>query len=184
MCTSHGLIKQGLCRIRDLDDGQDDNEEEAELFDGISSCLSVVLRRYGDAAMELVNPLMPYFGALLDPARPVDERRIGICVLDDIIEHSPAGVQTPAVVSFVGVARQDDHSTWACACHGCNLLCEHVFSERASIERYASALCLGERVTQSSAGAIRACVNAANGGCLLRTISGPSVSYAQPLFTT
>ena len=70
---------------------QDDNEEEAELADGIASCLTVVLRRYGDGAMELVNGLMRHLGALLEPGRSSEERRIGICILDDIIEHSPAG---------------------------------------------------------------------------------------------
>ena len=71
---------------------QNDNEEEQELADQIASCLTVVLRSYGDRAMPLIEPLMPHLGALLDSSRPPEERRIGLCLLDDIIEHSPAGV--------------------------------------------------------------------------------------------
>ena len=70
---------------------QDDNEEELELADQIASCLTVVLRNKRDEAMALVDPLMPLLGALMDAGRAPEERRIGICVLDDIIEHSPAG---------------------------------------------------------------------------------------------
>lgn len=70
---------------------QDDNEEEQELADQVASCLTVVLRAYGDGAMPFIEPLMPHMGALLDSKRTSEERRIGLCVLDDIIEHSPTG---------------------------------------------------------------------------------------------
>jgi hypothetical protein len=31
-------------------------------------------------------------GALLDKSRSVEDRRIGICVLDDLLEHSSEGL--------------------------------------------------------------------------------------------
>ena len=71
---------------------QDDIEEEVELLDQITSAITVLLTKYGDDAMALLEELMPFFGELLDPQRSAAERRTGICVLDDIIEHSPAGV--------------------------------------------------------------------------------------------
>ena len=70
---------------------QDDIEEEVELLDQITAAITVLLTKYGDDAMALLEDLMPFFGELLDPHRSAAERRTGICVLDDIIEHSPRG---------------------------------------------------------------------------------------------
>ena len=53
--------------------------------------LTAVLRKYGDAALPFLAELMPALGALLEPGRDPEERRIAICILDDILEHCPAG---------------------------------------------------------------------------------------------
>ena len=44
-----------------------------------------------DAAMPLLEALMPGVGRLLEKGRFPEERRIAICVMDDIIEHAPGG---------------------------------------------------------------------------------------------
>ena len=62
-----------------------------ELLDQVTSGITTLMAKYGDDGMALLEELMPFFGELLDPARSASERRVGICVLDDIIEHSPAG---------------------------------------------------------------------------------------------
>lgn len=72
---------------------QDENEEEEDLLDQLSSALTAILREYGDAAMPLLDGLMPQIGQLLDPARSPAERRIGVCIIDDLLEHSQAGPQ-------------------------------------------------------------------------------------------
>ena len=59
----------------------------------MSSLLSAVLKRAGDAAMPLCDGLMPQLAPLLEsPASPA-ERRVAICILDDILEFSPAGAR-------------------------------------------------------------------------------------------
>ena len=70
---------------------QDDIAEEVELLDQVTSGITTLMAKYGDDGMALLEGLMPFFGQLLDPARSASERRVGICVLDDIIEHSSAG---------------------------------------------------------------------------------------------
>ena len=41
--------------------------------------------------MPFVDGIMPEVGQLLDPSRSPAERRIGICIIDDLLEHSAAG---------------------------------------------------------------------------------------------
>lgn len=69
---------------------QEENEEEEELLDGLAACLTAVLRNYGDSAITLMDGLMPKLGTLLDASRSSEERRVGICIVDDILEHSAA----------------------------------------------------------------------------------------------
>ena len=44
---------------------QEENEAEEELLDAIATALTVVLKRFGDAAMPYVDGLMPSVGSLL-----------------------------------------------------------------------------------------------------------------------
>lgn len=69
---------------------QEENEEEEELLDNLAACLTAVLRTYGDSAINLMDGLMPKLGLLLDASRSTEERRVGICIVDDILEHSAA----------------------------------------------------------------------------------------------
>lgn len=70
---------------------QEENEDEENLLDQLSSLLSAIMKKYGDAAMPLVDLLMPSIAPLLAPNRSAEERRIALCLLDDILEFSPAG---------------------------------------------------------------------------------------------
>ncbi len=72
---------------------QEENEDEEDLLDQLASVLTAVLRKYGDAALPVLAELMPALGALLEPGRDPEERRIAICILDDILEHCPAGAR-------------------------------------------------------------------------------------------
>ncbi len=50
---------------------QEENEDEENLLDQLSSLLSAIMKKYGDAAMPLVDLLMPSVAPLLAPtARP------------------------------------------------------------------------------------------------------------------
>ena len=75
---------------------QEENEGEEDLLDQLASVLTAVLRKYGDAALPFLAELMPALGALLEPGRDPEERRIAICILDDILEHCPAGARALA----------------------------------------------------------------------------------------
>ena len=70
---------------------QGDNELEEELLDQVQSCLGAVLEQFGDSAMPLLEGLMPQIGALLTPKSSVEEKRVGICIMDDIMEHTQEG---------------------------------------------------------------------------------------------
>ncbi len=86
---------------------QEENEGEEDLLDQFSSVLSAVLKRHGDSAMPLVDTLLPSLAPLLDPQRTPEERRVAICILDDILEFSPAGARALRAALRVAVARTD-----------------------------------------------------------------------------
>ena len=60
-------------------------------MDQVQSCIGAVLEQFGDSAMPLMEGLMPQVGALLTAKSSVEERRVGICVMDDIMEHTKEG---------------------------------------------------------------------------------------------
>ncbi len=70
---------------------QRENELEEDLLDQVQTCLGAVLEQFGDAAMPLMEGLMPQIGVLLTPKSSVEEKRVGICIMDDIMEHTQEG---------------------------------------------------------------------------------------------
>jgi hypothetical protein len=70
---------------------QQENEAEEDLFDNVSTAVGAFLKKFGDAVLPLVETLMPKIAPLLDRSRPDEERRIAMCIVDDLLEHSPAG---------------------------------------------------------------------------------------------
>ena len=75
---------------------QNDNELEEDLLDNVQSCLGAVLEQFGDTAMPLMESLMPQIGQMLTPKSSVFEKRVGICIMDDIMEHTQEG-DNPAI---------------------------------------------------------------------------------------
>lgn len=88
---------------------QDENEEEEDLLDKVGGVLTAVLKVYQDNAMPMIDTLMPQIGGLLDPQRSAGERRIGICIIDDLLEHSAAGRICPIFNKFVVSVRSGLH---------------------------------------------------------------------------
>jgi len=70
---------------------QGENELEEDLLDQVQNCLGAVLEQFGDTAMPLMEGLMPQIGVLLTPKSSVEEKRVGICIMDDIMEHTQEG---------------------------------------------------------------------------------------------
>ncbi len=78
---------------------QGENELEEDLLDQVQTCLGAVLEQFGDAAMPLMEGLMPQIGVLLTPKSSVEEKRVGICIMDDIMEHTQEGKPVPPLSS-------------------------------------------------------------------------------------
>jgi len=70
---------------------EEENEAEEELFDQVGTCLGNFLKKFGDAVLPYVEGLMPSLAPLMMKTRPEEERRIAMCIIDDILEHSAAG---------------------------------------------------------------------------------------------
>ncbi len=69
----------------------EEHEAESELLDALGNSLTSILKLYGDAALQFVEALLPNFSTFLGPARYVEERRVALILMDDVIQYSPAG---------------------------------------------------------------------------------------------
>lgn len=76
---------------------EEEHEAEGDLLDAVGVCISTTMRIYGDAAMPYLEGLMPAASRLLEKSRFPEERRIALCMMDDVLEHSAAGT-----VKFAG----------------------------------------------------------------------------------
>jgi hypothetical protein len=76
---------------------QEENEGEEDLLDQLSSLLSAVLKQQRDAAMPLLDGLMPQLAPLLEAGASPEERRVALCALDDILEFAPSGARASVV---------------------------------------------------------------------------------------
>lgn len=70
---------------------EEENQAEEELFDQVATCLGTFLKKFGDTVLPYVETIMPQIAPLLDKGRSAEERRIAVCVVDDLLDHSPAG---------------------------------------------------------------------------------------------
>ena len=68
-----------------------ENEEEEELITAVADGLTQVLCAYGDAALPLLDGIMSEIAVLLRPEASVEEKRIGVCIMDDVLEYSEQG---------------------------------------------------------------------------------------------
>jgi len=108
---------------------EEENEAEEEVLDGVSAVISVALRKWGDVAFPFVDPLMPAIGQLLTgPGRTNGERRIGVCVMDDLLEHSPAGgaQYLPQIIPILlQFAQHKDNDLRQSAVYGLGVAAQH-----------------------------------------------------------
>ncbi|PSC74524.1 ARM repeat-containing [Micractinium conductrix] len=107
---------------------EQEHESESELLDALGSCLTTVLRLYGDSALPLVEGLMPHVSRLLEKGRFPEERRVAICVMDDVLEHSPAGAAkyAPLVLPLLLSGCADrDVNVRQCSVYGLGCAAQH-----------------------------------------------------------
>ena len=100
---------------------QGENELEEDLLDQVQTCLGAVLEQFGDAAMPLMEGLMPQIGVLLTPKSSVEEKRVGICIMDDIMEHTQEGepvvpfLLSPCLPPFFKIQGRTQRMSSACS---------------------------------------------------------------------
>jgi len=77
--------------VEDLQELEEENQQEEELFDQVGACIGTFLKKFGDSVLGYVESIMGQIAPLLDKSRSAEDRRIAVCVVDDLLEHSPAG---------------------------------------------------------------------------------------------
>ncbi|GMH40252.1 hypothetical protein BSKO_08156 [Bryopsis sp. KO-2023] len=106
-----------------------DEEEESErnVLEEVGTCIAAFLKQYGDTVFPYVESLMAITAKLLDKSRSPEERRIGICVLDDLLEHSTAAREKYADRFFpilLETMREEDADLRQCAVYGIGVLAD------------------------------------------------------------
>lgn len=107
---------------------EEEHEAEGDLLDALGTCCTTALRLYGDAVMPLVEILMPAFGQLLEKGRFVEERRVALCLMDDVIQYSPAGAAKymPNVMPLLLEGASDrDPAIRQCCMYGLGQVAQH-----------------------------------------------------------
>ena len=68
---------------------EEENEVEDEILDAVAECIGALLRLFHSAVLPHIEQFLPEFMAMLQ--RTPNEKRIAICLVDDIIEHASEG---------------------------------------------------------------------------------------------
>ncbi len=71
---------------------EEENFVEEELLDQVQCVMGAFMKKYGDAVLPLVELLMPQVAPMLDKGRNSEERRIAVCIIDDLLEYCPQGL--------------------------------------------------------------------------------------------
>lgn len=104
---------------------QEENQQEEELFDQVATCLGSFLKKFNDAVLPFVETIMPLIAPLLDKSRSDEERRIGVCVVDDLLDHSPAGrakYSAQVVPILLDACGSNDPDLRQCSVYGLGVL--------------------------------------------------------------
>ena len=82
----------------------DEQAAEDEVFDQFAECIGSLLRSLKAPVLPALEPLLVnYVAPMLDPNRSPEERRIAICVFDDVFEHaSDGGASLKFLNGFIG----------------------------------------------------------------------------------
>ncbi len=70
---------------------KEENQAEEELFDQVATCLGSFLKKFSDSVLPYLESIWPHIAKLLESNRSSEERRIAVCVVDDLLDYSPAG---------------------------------------------------------------------------------------------
>ena len=83
---------------------RDEQAAEDEVFDQFAECVGSLLRSLKGPVLPTIEPLLAqYVAPMLAPDRSPEERRIAVCVFDDVFEHaSENGASLRYLDAFVG----------------------------------------------------------------------------------
>ncbi|KAK9062401.1 hypothetical protein SSX86_019587 [Deinandra increscens subsp. villosa] len=74
----------------DAEEGEmlkEENEQEEDLFDQVGDCLGTLLKVFKAPFLPLFDELLPYLMPMWSKDRTSEEKRIAICIFDDLAEH-------------------------------------------------------------------------------------------------
>uniref|UniRef100_A0A0C9QU83 TSA: Wollemia nobilis Ref_Wollemi_Transcript_9431_3919 transcribed RNA sequence n=1 Tax=Wollemia nobilis TaxID=56998 RepID=A0A0C9QU83_9CONI len=66
---------------------QEENSEEEEVFDQIGECLGTVLKLFKSTILPYFDELVSFITPMLGKDRTAEERRVAICIFDDVAEE-------------------------------------------------------------------------------------------------
>ncbi|WOL08869.1 importin-5 [Canna indica] len=74
----------------DAEEGEmlkEENEEEEEVFDKVGDCLGTLIKTFKASFLPFFDELSIYITPMLGKDKTPEERRIAICIFDDVAEH-------------------------------------------------------------------------------------------------
>jgi len=109
---------------------QEEQEAEDDVFDQFAECVGSLLKSFHSAILPSLEPLLAFIVPLLDKSRTPAERRIAICVFDDIFEHaSDGGAALKYLDGFVGPCIEgctdNDADVRQASVYGVGVMSEH-----------------------------------------------------------
>ncbi|GAB2266827.1 Importin-5 [Dionaea muscipula] len=66
---------------------KEENEQEEELFDLIGDCLGTLIKTFKASFLPFFDELCPYLRPMWGKDKTAEERRIAICIFDDVVEQ-------------------------------------------------------------------------------------------------
>ncbi|CAI5949010.1 unnamed protein product, partial [Closterium sp. NIES-65] len=66
---------------------QEENEQEDEVLDQVGDCIGELARVFKGSFKPFADDLAPFVLQMMDKSRPATERRVGICIFDDLAEN-------------------------------------------------------------------------------------------------
>ena len=109
---------------------EEEQEAEDEVFDQFAECVGSLLKSFHGAILPSLQPLLSFIVPLLDKNRSAAERRIAICVFDDIFEHASddgAALQylEGFVVPCIAGCGDNDADVRQASVYGIGVMAEH-----------------------------------------------------------
>ncbi|ONM08183.1 ARM repeat superfamily protein [Zea mays] len=90
--TNRRIERTERARAEDFDSEEEEllreeNEQEDEIFDQIGDCLGTLVKTFKTSFIPFFDELSMYLTPMLGKNKSPEERRIAICIFDDVAEH-------------------------------------------------------------------------------------------------